>query len=191
MASESLDDFTFLEINGMKLTQPQQSYSMLWESLSGKNLPAATALNFLEKRFSKTRKRESLTIVLLDELDVMVTRKQTVMYNFLDWANRSNSGLVVIAVANTMDLPERVLSNRYVPSRLPCAKELTPGVGFRVVWGCGESTLYLTRLSSSLALYLLALKALTVSTQMLLNFVLAKSALSRATLEEHLTSAGE
>jgi Cdc6-like AAA superfamily ATPase len=53
----------------------------------------------------------------MDELDLLVTKKQTVMYNFFEWPNRANSKLIVIAVANTMDLPERMLSNK-VSSRL-------------------------------------------------------------------------
>ena len=40
-----------------------------------------------------------------------------VMYNLFDWPNLEHSKLVVVAVANTMDLPERVLVNR-VSSRL-------------------------------------------------------------------------
>ena len=39
------------------------------------------------------------------------------MYNLFDWPNRANSKLVVIAIANTMDLPERMLMNK-VASRL-------------------------------------------------------------------------
>jgi Cdc6-like AAA superfamily ATPase len=53
----------------------------------------------------------------MDELDWLVTKRQTVMYNFFDWPNRANSQFIVIAVANTMDLPERALSNK-VSSRL-------------------------------------------------------------------------
>lgn len=53
----------------------------------------------------------------MDELDQLVTNKQDVVYNFFNWPTLAGSGLVVIAVANTMDLPERVMSGR-VRSRL-------------------------------------------------------------------------
>jgi Cdc6-like AAA superfamily ATPase len=53
----------------------------------------------------------------MDELDLLVTSKQTVMYNFFEWLNWLHSRLIVVAVANTMDLPERMLSNK-VSSRL-------------------------------------------------------------------------
>jgi origin recognition complex subunit 1 len=53
----------------------------------------------------------------MDELDQLVTSKQDVVYNFFNWPTLVNSRLVVIAVANTMDLPERVMTGR-VRSRL-------------------------------------------------------------------------
>lgn len=57
------------------------------------------------------------SIVLMDELDLLLTKNQKVIYNFFDWPNKPNSRLIVLAIANTMDLPERTLSNK-VASRL-------------------------------------------------------------------------
>ncbi len=53
----------------------------------------------------------------MDELDQLMTTKQDVVYNFFNWPTLAASKLIVIAVANTMDLPERVMSGR-VRSRL-------------------------------------------------------------------------
>lgn len=53
----------------------------------------------------------------MDELDQLMTTKQDVVYNFFNWPTLVGSKLVVLAVANTMDLPERVMSGR-VRSRL-------------------------------------------------------------------------
>ena len=53
----------------------------------------------------------------MDELDQLMTVKQDVVYNFFNWPTLEGSRLVVIAVANTMDLPERVMTGR-VRSRL-------------------------------------------------------------------------
>ena len=57
------------------------------------------------------------SVVLMDELDQLMTTKQDVVYNFFNWPTLAGSKLVVLAVANTMDLPERVMSGR-VRSRL-------------------------------------------------------------------------
>lgn len=53
----------------------------------------------------------------MDELDQLMTTKQDVVYNFFNWPTLVGSKLVVLAVANTMDLPERVMTGR-VRSRL-------------------------------------------------------------------------
>ena len=53
----------------------------------------------------------------MDELDQLMTQKQDVVYNFFNWPTLVGSKLVVLAVANTMDLPERVMTGR-VRSRL-------------------------------------------------------------------------
>ena len=62
-----------------------------------------------------------MLIVLLDELDLILstssTHSQTVIYNFFNWPTLPHSRLVVIGVANTMDLPERSFSNK-VSSRM-------------------------------------------------------------------------
>lgn len=39
------------------------------------------------------------------------------MYNLFDWPTRRHARLVVLTIANTMDLPERIMINR-VASRL-------------------------------------------------------------------------
>jgi Cdc6-like AAA superfamily ATPase len=57
------------------------------------------------------------SVVLMDELDQLMTTKQDVVYNFFNWPTLVGSKLIVLAVANTMDLPERVMSGR-VRSRL-------------------------------------------------------------------------
>ena len=51
------------------------------------------------------------------QLDLLMTRKQTILYNLFDWPTRRHAKLIVLAIANTMDLPERIMINR-VASRL-------------------------------------------------------------------------
>ena len=51
------------------------------------------------------------------QLDLLWTKKQSVIYNIFDWPTRRDARLVVVAIANTMDLPERMMISR-VASRL-------------------------------------------------------------------------
>jgi origin recognition complex subunit 1 len=115
--SEKIDDFIFVEINGMKVTDPHQSYSLLWEALKGDRVSPSHALSLLEREFSHPSPRRVPCVVLMDELDQLVTKNQSVMYNFFNWPALRHSRLVVLAVANTMDLPERTLSNK-ISSRI-------------------------------------------------------------------------
>ncbi len=55
-------------------------------------------------------------MVLLDELDFLVTRKQDVLYNLFDWPQRKYARLVVVGISNTLDLPDRLTAR--VQSRL-------------------------------------------------------------------------
>ncbi|XP_011875831.1 PREDICTED: origin recognition complex subunit 1 [Vollenhovia emeryi] len=111
-----LDYFDFVEINGMKLSEPRQAYVQILKQLSGQVLTWEQAYNTLEKRFNSNAKR-SMTLLLVDELDLLCTKRQDVIYNLLDWPTKASARLVVITIANTMDLPERVLMGR-VTSRL-------------------------------------------------------------------------
>ena len=126
VAEEQLDDFYFVEINGMKVTDPHQSYSLLWEALKGDRVSPAHALELLEREFTTPSPRRVPCVVLMDELDQLVTRNQGVMYNFFNWPQLRHSRLIVLAVANTMDLPERTLSNK-ISSRLGLTRITFPG----------------------------------------------------------------
>jgi len=126
VSSDELDDFIFVEINGMKVTDPHQSYSLLWEALKGQRVSPSHALELLEREFSTPSPRRVPCVVLMDELDQLVTRNQGVMYNFFNWPQLRHSRLIVLAVANTMDLPERTLSNK-ISSRLGLTRITFPG----------------------------------------------------------------
>jgi len=137
VTSDELDDFIFVEINGMKVTDPHQSYSLLWEALRGERVSPSQALDHLEHEFSHPSPRRVPCVVLMDELDQLVTKNQGVMYNFFNWPSLPHSRLIVLAVANTMDLPERTLSNK-ISSRLgqspvtPRHNEGTPNANIKL-----------------------------------------------------------
>ncbi|ERF70657.1 hypothetical protein EPUS_02523 [Endocarpon pusillum Z07020] len=118
--SEELDDFNFVEINGMKVTDPHQSYSLLWEALKGDRVSPSHALDLLEHEFSHPSPRRK------PPPHPLVTKNQSVMYNFFNWPQLRHSRLNVLAVANTMDLPERTLSNK-ISSRLGLTTITFPG----------------------------------------------------------------
>ncbi|KAL5504368.1 ORC1 [Sanghuangporus vaninii] len=120
--------FSYVEINGLKIPEASAAYSLLWEAVSGHDvaneghlkISTKEALKQLSKYFSagvRAGPAGHACIVLMDELDQLLTTKQEVVYNFFNWPTLVGSKLIVIAVANTHDLPERVMTGR-VRSRL-------------------------------------------------------------------------
>jgi len=53
------------------------------------------------------------SVFMLDELDLLVTKKQRVLYNFFDWSSQVNSKLVVVGISNTVNLPESLPAKVY------------------------------------------------------------------------------
>ncbi|XP_026121146.1 origin recognition complex subunit 1-like [Carassius auratus] len=114
---DEIPHFHFIEINGMKMTDPHQAYVQILQKLTDQKATPDHAAALLEKRFGAPAPKKETTVLLVDELDLLWTRKQNVMYNLFDWPTRRNARLVVLTIANTMDLPERIMINR-VASRL-------------------------------------------------------------------------
>ncbi|KFZ59807.1 Origin recognition complex subunit 1 [Antrostomus carolinensis] len=115
--NDDLPSFQFIEINGMKLTDPHQAYVQILELLTGQKVTANHAAVLLAKLFNTPGPKRKTTVLIVDELDLLWTRKQNVMYNLFDWPTQKHSKLIILAIANTMDLPERIMMNR-VASRL-------------------------------------------------------------------------
>lgn len=131
-----LQKFEFIDINGMRLAHSTAAYDLLWEAVSAamgnsakKRLSTANIVSSLESEFRRKNRERSPVVVLLDELDMMVTKEQKLMYNFFNWPSLPHSKLVVIAIANSMDLPERQLSNR-ISSRLGLTRITFKGYTF-------------------------------------------------------------
>jgi origin recognition complex subunit 1 len=117
----NIPEFKFIDINGMELRHPYDAYVKFWEAISGirkeRETPGNAAAE-LENYFVNDEDygdeedipRKPVTVLLLDEIDYLVTEKQTVLYNFFDWPLRclSCARLIVIGISNTINLPERL-----------------------------------------------------------------------------------
>nr|XP_054764289.1 origin recognition complex subunit 1-like [Lytechinus pictus] len=112
--AKDIPKFKCVEVNGMRLTNPHQAYVHIIKSLTGKKATPEHAANLLEKLFSSSKATKMPTVLIVDELDLLWTRKQGVLYSIFDWPTRPNAQLIVVAIANTMDLPERIMMNRVV-----------------------------------------------------------------------------
>jgi hypothetical protein len=46
-------------------------------------------------------------VLLLDEIDFLLTKKQSVLYNLLHWPTAASARLLVIGISNTLDFADR------------------------------------------------------------------------------------
>jgi origin recognition complex subunit 1 len=111
----------------MEVRHPCETYAKFWEALTGhKHIGSHQAAGEKLKRYftsskSGTKQEKSVTVLLLDEIDYLITENQTVLYDFFDWpklASETTNGkrLVVLGISNTLNLIERLLPS--VQSRL-------------------------------------------------------------------------
>lgn len=115
VAEGRLADFRFIEINCLRLKAPADAYTQLWRGISGYHKPAAVALKCLNDFFngrllaaaSAGHADMSVPIVcVLDELDYLLTKDFKIMYNFFDWPLCPQASLILLGIANNLNLPD-------------------------------------------------------------------------------------
>ena len=122
VADTAIPEFTFVKINAMKLSAQGELFTTLCSELQLKRTPGQQAADRLNKFFTSGAKTGKV-LLLLDEIDALVPKKteasrQELLYQLFEWTTRAS--LAVIAISNTMDLPDR-LSER-VKSRMGSAR---------------------------------------------------------------------
>ncbi|KAI9995864.1 hypothetical protein PInf_012932 [Phytophthora infestans] len=120
--SGKLRNFAWVEVNGLQMPRPDVAYTVLWKALhpptteeedselqpSRANVSAARRCEILQREFHTKSSTRPMLLVLLDEMDFMLAGKNQVLYNLLEWQTSASAKLVLVGIANTMDLPERL-----------------------------------------------------------------------------------
>ncbi|CAF1683079.1 unnamed protein product [Rotaria magnacalcarata] len=123
LSSDSdLPQFKYIFLNGMKLNKPEKIYNQLLQAIDENEIDrkrsSKMACKLLSKYFTdRINKKRQPTVLLLDEVDHLYTKNQTILYNMLEWPQQAYSKLIVIAIANTLDLPETMFKKK-LQSRL-------------------------------------------------------------------------
>ena len=104
-------DFDFVHINAIALTNPNLVYTIIFEKITSRRVCPHSAALFLDEFFKKKNKEQLLLsvmarkyvrkyeklrkdvsrrakrvrLLLIDELDALITSKQTLIYNLFDW----------------------------------------------------------------------------------------------------------
>ncbi|KAK7506241.1 hypothetical protein BaRGS_00002353 [Batillaria attramentaria] len=93
-------------LNCMTVKDSASVYRKLHTELSGKASAAGRTAKDMEKLVTSTR--DSL-ILVLDEIDQLDSKNQDVLYRIFEWPYLNNSKLILIGVANALDLTDRIL----------------------------------------------------------------------------------
>uniref|UniRef100_A0AC35TQY9 Origin recognition complex subunit 1 n=1 Tax=Rhabditophanes sp. KR3021 TaxID=114890 RepID=A0AC35TQY9_9BILA len=118
LSKDKKKTFDFCYVNGMELPQQNKVFSEIYKELCNNVTIAPTkarlALNEMFQRKDASRKP---VIILVDELDLLITKRHDIMYDIFNWTTCIDARVSVISIANALDLPERILSQR-VTSRI-------------------------------------------------------------------------
>ena len=59
-----------------------------------------------------------MLLLVLDEIDQLDSRKQSILYSIFEWPSKLNSKLILIGIANALDLTDRILPRLQVRCEL-------------------------------------------------------------------------
>jgi origin recognition complex subunit 1 len=105
---EFCDKFEFIHVNCMKLTKPHEIYSIVCKEACHRQRTGHEALEKINNYLKNTVKKTCF-VILVDEIDALMNKKQDVLYNLFNWTNIINSNFIVVGIANTMDLSDKFL----------------------------------------------------------------------------------
>ncbi|XP_045426755.1 cell division control protein 6 homolog isoform X2 [Pipistrellus kuhlii] len=107
---KELKSFKTIMLNCMSLRRAQAVFPAIAQEIGqeGASRPAGKdMMKKLENHF--TAEKGPMVVLVLDEMDQLDSKGQDVLYTLFEWPWLSNSRLVLIGIANTLDLTDRIL----------------------------------------------------------------------------------
>ncbi|KAK1752454.1 cell division control protein 18 [Echria macrotheca] len=111
-------------INCMSVKSSKDLYLTLFDLLGGEpDMSETDVVNALRKMFLPKKKTEDVFIVILDEIDHILTLDLESLYRIFEWSLQKTSRLALVGIANALDLTDRFLprlkSRNLKPELLP------------------------------------------------------------------------
>lgn len=108
--------FATLFVNALRLNTPSKFYRHMWTLVSGGKTSNAEACHQLHDYFHGRIPSENMRlgkevrkVLVIDEVDYLLSRKQEVLYNLFDWMHAPKARLSVICISNTLDLLAKLI----------------------------------------------------------------------------------
>ncbi|KAI1171205.1 P-loop containing nucleoside triphosphate hydrolase protein [Nemania sp. FL0916] len=111
-------------VNCMSIKSSRDLYETLLEQISdSSSLPEGDAATIVEKLLMPRKKSTSVYLVILDEIDHILTLDLESLYKVFEWSMQKTSRLMLVGIANALDLTDRFLprlkSRNLKPELLP------------------------------------------------------------------------
>lgn len=133
LAGEVIDNITSSKvihkicINCMSIRNSKDLYSHLLEAFCGDmTIYEGQEVDTLQTIFITRRTPRRFFIVTLDEIDRILTLDLEILYKLFEWALDKNSGLILLGVANALDLTDRLLPRLKVRDLRPQLLSILP-----------------------------------------------------------------
>ncbi|KAJ8670553.1 hypothetical protein QAD02_001812 [Eretmocerus hayati] len=110
--------FQIIYVNCMTMKTAASIYTCISKEL-GIEIPKSgkTTKSVIEKYLVEQHK---MLLLILDEMDQLETKNQSVLYSIFEWPSKANSKIVLVGISNALDLTDRILP------RLQARCELKP-----------------------------------------------------------------
>ncbi|KAI1817761.1 cell division control protein [Poronia punctata] len=96
-------------INCMSIKSSKDLYETLLDQISDSDVVEEDAATALQKLLMPRKKSKAVYLVVLDEIDHILTLDLESLYKVFEWSMQKTSRLVLVGIANALDLTDRFL----------------------------------------------------------------------------------
>ncbi|TVY47270.1 Cell division control protein [Lachnellula occidentalis] len=96
-------------VNCMSLKTSKDLYGSLLESLCDEEVLEGDEVKTLQGMFAPRKKAKNVYVVTLDEIDHVLSLDLEILYKLFEWSLQKTSHLILVGIANALDLTDRFL----------------------------------------------------------------------------------
>ncbi|KAF9105951.1 AAA ATPase [Mortierella sp. GBA35] len=108
---ETEHEIKTIMINCMTIKDPRLVYSKMLEEMgyTAESKDKDTVIKTLEALVLENKKKSTMFVAILDEIDQLLTKDQEVLYKLFQWSTTEGSRLTLVGIANALDMTDRFL----------------------------------------------------------------------------------
>ncbi|XP_027714275.1 cell division control protein 6 homolog [Vombatus ursinus] len=107
---EELEDTKIVVLNCMSLRTSQAVFPAIAQEICQESISKSSGKDLMRKlEKHMTSEKAPMFLLVLDEMDQLDSKGQDVLYTLFEWPWLRNSHLVLIGIANSLDLTDRIL----------------------------------------------------------------------------------